>query len=93
MLRTFQMTLVREELQSIAKCIRFGVFFYRCEECARMLHIISQRVQISQNVKYWYEICDVLVPILHSVKFAKCEMCGSTKHSYCDSRGRIPTVL
>ena len=46
-----------------------------------MLHIISIRAQISQNVKYWYEICDVLVPILHSVKFAKCEICGSTQLS------------
>ena len=54
-------------------------FFYRCEDCACMLHIFSLRAQISQNVKYWYEICDILVPILHSVKFAKCEICGSTK--------------
>ena len=52
--------------------------FYRCEDCACMLHIISLRAQISQNVKYWYEIIDVLVPILHSVNFAKCEICGST---------------
>ena len=53
-----------------------------------MLHIISLCAQISQNVKYWYEKCDVLVPfftrckelvpIFHSVKFAKCEICGST---------------
>ena len=64
--------------------------FYRCEDCACILHIISLRAKISQNVKYWYEICDVLVPIFktcceelvpifHSVKFAKCEICGSTK--------------
>ena len=63
--------------------------FYRCKDCACMLYIISLRAQISQNVKYWYEICDVLVqvfmrceemvPIFHSVKFAKCEICGSTK--------------
>ena len=44
---------------------------------------------ISQNVKYWYEIyttywyqfftrCEELVPIFHNVKFAKCEICGST---------------
>ena len=59
-----------KELESIVKCSRFGVFFYQCEDCACMLHIISLRAQISQNVKYWYEICDVLVPILHSVKFA-----------------------
>ena len=42
----------------------------------------------SQNVKYWYEIrdvlvpiftrCEELVPIFHGVKFAKCEICGST---------------
>ena len=67
---------------------------YGCEDCACMLHIISLRAQISQNVKYWYEICDVLVPIFmrgeelvpifHSVKFAKCEICGSTK---------LPTTL
>ena len=24
-----------------------------------------------QNVKYWHEICDVLIPILHS----ECEIC------------------
>ena len=45
-----------------------------------MLHIISLRAQFSQNVKYWYEIynvlvpfftrCKELVPIFHSVKFA-----------------------
>ena len=68
-----------KELESIVECSRFGVFFYQCEDCACMLHIISLRAQISQNVKYWYEICDVLVPILHSVKFAKCEICGSTR--------------
>ena len=27
----------------------------------------SHRAQISQNVKYWYEICDVLVPIFHAL--------------------------
>ena len=43
-----------------------------------MLHIISLRAQISQNMNFWYEICDVLVPIFHSVKFAKCEICCST---------------
>ena len=29
--------------------------------------IISLRAQISQNVKYLYEICDVLVPIFHAL--------------------------
>ena len=54
----------------------------------RMLHIISLRAQITQNEKYWYENvtycyqfftrCEELVPIFHSVKFVKCEICGST---------------
>ena len=46
----------------------------------QMLHIISPRTQISHNVKYWYEICDVLVPIFHALwrigtKFSQCEIC------------------
>ena len=40
---------------------------YRCEYCACMRHIISLRAQISQNVKYWYEICDLLVPLFHAL--------------------------
>ena len=56
----------------------WGVF-HRCEDCACMLHIISLRAQISQNVKYWYDICEKLVPIFHNVKFAKCGISGSTK--------------
>ena len=36
-------------------------------------------VRISLTLeKYWYEICDVLVPILHGVKFTKVEIYGST---------------
>ena len=55
-----------------------------------MLNIILVRAHFSQNVRYWYEICDVLVPIFtrceelvpifHGVKFAKCEICGLTQH-------------
>ena len=65
-----------------------GMIFYQCEEYACMLHIISLRAHFSQNVRYWYEIRDILVPILtrceelvpifHGVKFAKCETCGLT---------------
>ena len=29
--------------------------------------------------KYWYQIRDVLVPILHGVKYSKCEIYGSTQ--------------
>ena len=65
--------------------------FYQCEEYACLLHIISLRAHFAQNVKYRYEIRDVLVPIFtrceelepifHVVKFAKCEICGSTVRS------------
>ena len=53
-----------------------------------MLYEILLRAYFSQSVRYWYEICYVLVlfftfceglvPILHSVKFKKCEISGST---------------
>ena len=46
---------------------------------AYMLHFIFLSAQVSQNVKYWYEIRDVLVPIFHGMKFAKCEICDSRK--------------
>ena len=39
--------------------------FYKCEKYSLMLHIISLGALFSQNVKYWYEICDVLVSIFH----------------------------
>ena len=68
-----------------------------------MLHIISLRAQISQNVKYWYGICNVLVPIFtrceelvpifHSVKFVKCEICGSTKLMSLISKLRIQACI
>ena len=32
-----------------------------------MLHKILLRSHFSQNVKYWYEIRDVLVPIFHAL--------------------------
>ena len=58
--------------------------FYQCEEYACILY----RAYFSLSVRYWSEICDVLVlfftcceelvPIIHSVKFTKCEVCDST---------------
>ena len=64
-----------KNLYRLQNAADLGCFFYRCEDCACMLHIILLCAQISQNVKYWYEICDILVPILNIVKFAKCEIC------------------
>ena len=36
-----------------------------------------------KSVTYWYQFFtarEELVPILHDVKFTKCEICGSTGH-------------
>ena len=41
--------------------------FYRCEEYAWLLHEIDYvRISLTHE-KYWYEIRDVLVPILHAL--------------------------
>ena len=52
----------------------FGVFYQR-EEYACVLYEIWLRAHFSQSERYWFEICDihVLLPILHSVEFTKCE--------------------
>ena len=42
-----------------------GGAFYRCEEYACMPLKIRLRASFSQNFRYWYEICDILVPIFH----------------------------
>ena len=42
---------------------------YQCDEYACTLHMILLRAHFSQNVKYWYEIRDVLVPFF----CARCE--------------------
>ena len=39
--------------------------FYQCEEWACLLCEVWLRMYFSQSVCYWYEICDVLVPIFH----------------------------
>ena len=72
-----------------------GIF----EEYARMLHIIFLRARFSQNVKYWYEIrvvlvpiftcCEESVPIFHGMKFAKYEICGSTMRLICEELVRF----
>ena len=47
------------------KIKQIWVIFYQCEECACMLYEIWLRAYFSRSVRYWYEICDILVPILH----------------------------
>ena len=47
-----------------------------------------------KSVTYWYQFFtarEELVPILHDVKFTKCEICGSTRLeiSYLGSRGIV----
>ena len=44
-----------------------GGIVNQCEEYACMLYIILLRAHFSQNVKYWHEIRDVLVPIFHAL--------------------------
>ena len=57
----------------------WGVFD-QCEEYACMLHIILLRAHFSQNVKYLYEIRDVLVPVFHALwgigtNFSRSKIC------------------
>ena len=60
--------------------------FYRCEEYALLLHatcaFLSHMRDIGmKSVTYWYQFftrSEELVPILHGVKFTKCEIYGST---------------
>ena len=57
----------------------------------RMLHLIFLIAQFQKMwnigmkyVAYWYKFftcCEELVPIFYGVKFAKCEICGSTQHT------------
>ena len=52
--------------------------FYQCEEYACMLHIILLNAHFSQNVKYWYEMRDIVVPTFHALwgigAFLRCEI-------------------
>ena len=52
-----------EELKSNAKCSRFGGGGYLIN--VRNTRMYWLRVYFSQSVRYWYEICDVLVPFFH----------------------------
>ena len=82
-----------EELESNAKCStlwgwRVGYFIAvtNMHDCYMKFDYV--RISLTRG-KYWYEIRDVLVPILqrckelvpilHGVKFTKCEIYGSTK--------------
>ena len=50
-------------MQNIAD---LGVF-YQCEEYAFLPHIILLHAHFSLNVKYWYEVRDVLVQFFHAL--------------------------
>ena len=45
----------------------FGGYIIYVKIAHAYFNLILLRAQISQNVKYWYEICDVLVPIFHAL--------------------------
>ena len=53
--------------------------FYQCEEYARMFYKICLRAYFSQSVRYWYEICYILVPTFHMLRgigtnYSQCEI-------------------
>ena len=66
-----------DELESNAKYSRFVVYFIH-HEC--YMKFDNVRISLTSE-RYWYEIRDVLVPILHGVKFTKCKIYDSTSGS------------
>ena len=62
-----------EELESNAKCSRFfflwgGGGYFIDVKIAHVCYIkLTTCANFLQNVKYCYEICDVLVPIIHAL--------------------------
>ena len=80
-----------KELESNAKCSNFWGYFinvrnthvcYMKFEFVRIFHKMWDIV--TKYVTYWYQIftcCEELIPILQSVKFTKCEICGLTRRS------------
>ena len=88
-----------EELESNAKCSRtgsilsmWGIRMYATRIYMKFdfLRIFYKVWEIdTKYVTYWYQFytcCEWLVPILHSVKFTKCEICGSTELYYLNER-------
>ena len=56
-----------EELESNAKCSRFGLYFIdvkNTHKCYMKFDIV--RISLTHE-RYWYKICDVLVPLHHAV--------------------------
>ena len=49
-----------------------------------------------KSVTYWYQFFtarEELVPILHDVKFTKCEICGSTLPQLSGNKNELPESL
>ena len=92
---SFPSTFIRlwctcEELESIKKAKKWGVF-YRCEEYTWMLYEFWERTYFSHTCEIlvwnpWHigtsssRAVEEMVPIIHGVKFTKCEIYGSTMH-------------
>ena len=56
-----------------------GGAFYQCEEYAYMLYKIWLLACFSQSVRYWYEICNIFLPIFHvmwgiGTNYSQCEI-------------------
>ena len=78
-----------EQLKSVAKCGRFGgtvsmwgIRMYAIWNLTSCVFFTKCEISIgTKYVTYWYQFStcfEALVRILHSVKFMKCEICGST---------------
>ena len=87
-----------EELELNAKCSSFVRYFIdvrNMHDC--YMKFDYMRISFTRE-KYWYEIltywyqfftrCEELVPILHRLKFTKCEMYGSTMLT-CSTLGKF----
>ena len=78
-------------IRSDGKCSRFeGGGGYQCMRNAHELYMKWDFMRIfhklwhigTKYATHWYQFftyCEEFVPILHSVKFTKCEICGSTR--------------
>ena len=55
-----------KNLNRMQNAADFGVF-YQCEQYACMLYKILLRAYFSQSVRYWYELCEIMVQIVYGL--------------------------
>ena len=77
-------------MQNAAALGAYFIDVRNMHDCYRQFDYM--RISLTRE-KYWYEIRDVLVPILHGVKFTKCEIYGSTRLSYLTMQNRLNKLM